>query len=47
MARGFDELVEFLLEEIALCGVPGTYLHFLSQQERYMAFIDHFPDING
>lgn len=24
MAKGFDELIEFLLSEIALCGVQGT-----------------------
>jgi hypothetical protein len=28
MAKGFDELIEFLLSEIALCGVQGTYHQF-------------------
>lgn len=30
MAKGFDELIDFLLAEIALCGVQGTYSAALS-----------------
>lgn len=30
MAKGIDELIEFLLAEIALCGVQGTYSTFRS-----------------
>ena len=26
MAKGFDELLEFLLSEIALCGVQGMFI---------------------
>ena len=28
MAKGFDGLIEYLLEEIALCGEIGTLLSF-------------------
>jgi hypothetical protein len=28
MAKGFDGLIEYLLEEIALCGEIGTSLSF-------------------
>ena len=32
MAKGFDELIEYLLEEIALCGEIGTLLSFGHQK---------------
>lgn len=40
MARGVDELVDFLLSEIALCGVQGMH------DSRYHLAVREYPQVS-